>query len=417
MKKDRRVVITGVGAVSPLGNTAGELWDGVREGRCGISRITDFPDEDLPVSIAGQVRGFDPAAAGLTPKEVRHYDYFSQYAVAASLEAMKAAGLESGKNIDPLRLGVYIGSCIGGLKTFIDQTLVWRDEGARRVSPLFVPMLISNLGAGNTAIKTGAQGPCLTPVSACATSTNSVGEAYLAVKDGRAEAIIAGGSEAAIHPLTLGGFCSCKALTTAEDPLQASLPFDSRRGGFVMAEGAGILVLEELEHAKARGAHIIAEVCGYGNTCDAYHYTAPSPDGIVTAKAISDALEQAGFKPEESLYINAHGTGTQLNDKAETKAIKLALGEEQARKARISSTKSMTGHMLGAAGGVELIVSALAIKEGVVPPTIGLTSPDPECDLDYTPLKAVKADIDVAISNSLGFGGHNACVALRKYNG
>ena len=416
MKKDRRVVITGVGAVSPLGNTARDLWEGVKDGRCGINRITDFPDEDLPVRIAGQVKGFDPIAAGLNPKEVRHYDYFSQYAVAASLEAMKSAGLVSGENIDPLRLGVYIGSCIGGLKTFVGQTLVWRDEGARRISPLFVPMLISNLGAGNTAIKVGAKGPCLTPVSACATSTNSVGEAYLAVLDGRADAIIAGGSEAAVHPLTLGGFSSCKALTTAEDPLQASLPFDSRRGGFVMAEGAGILVLEELEHAKARGARIIAEVCGYGNTCDAYHYTAPSPDGIVTAKAITDALDQAGFKEGEALYINAHGTGTQLNDKAETKAIKLALGEAEAHKARISSTKSMTGHMLGAAGAVELIVSALALKEGIVPPTIGLTSPDPECDLDYTPLKAVRADIDIAISNSLGFGGHNACVALRKYN-
>ena len=416
MKKDRRVVITGVGAVTPLGNTAAELWDGVKAGRCGIDRISGFHDEDLPVRIAGQVKGFDPAAAGLGPKEVRHYDYFSQYAVAASLEAMKAAGLVSGENIDPLRLGVYIGSCIGGLKTFIDQTLVWRDEGARRISPLFVPMMISNLGAGNTAIKVGAKGPCLTPVSACATSTNSVGEAYLAVKDGRADAVIAGGSEAAIHPLTLGGFCSCKALTTAEDPLQASLPFDMRRGGFVMAEGAGILVLEDLEHARARGAHIIAEVCGYGNTCDAYHYTAPSPDGIVTAKAIQDALEQAGFKAGEALYINAHGTGTQLNDKAETKAIKLALGPEEARRAHISSTKSMTGHMLGAAGAVELIVSALALEQGVIPPTIGLTCPDPECDLDYTPLEAVRTDLDVALSNSLGFGGHNACVALRKYN-
>ena len=416
MKKDRRVVITGVGAISPLGNTAPELWEGVKSGRCGIDYITGFPEEDLPVKIAGQVKGFDPIAAGLKPIDVRHYDYFSRYAVAASLEAMRCGGLVSGGNIDPLRLGVYIGSCIGGLKTFIDQTLVWHEQGADKVSPLFVPMLISNLGAGNTAIKVGANGPCLTPVSACATSTNSVGEAYLAIKDDRADAILAGGSEAAVHPLTLGGFCNCKALSTETDPSLASLPFDSRRKGFVMAEGAGILLLEEMEHAKARGAHIIAEVCGYGNTCDAYHYTAPSPDGIVTAKAIADALEQAGFKPGESLYINAHGTGTQLNDKAETKAIKLALGEEEARKAHISSSKSMTGHMLGAAGAVELIVSAMALEEGIVPPTIGLTSPDPECDLDYTPLKSVEADLDIAISNSLGFGGHNACVALRKYH-
>ncbi len=417
MEKDRRVVITGVGAVTPLGNTAPELWEGVRNGRCGIDRITNFPQEDLPIKIAAQVKGFDPIAAGLKPIDVRHYDYFSQYAVAASLEAMRCSGLVSGENIDPLRLGVYIGSCIGGLKTFIDQTLVWKEEGASKVSPLFVPMLISNLGAGNTAIKVGANGPCLTPVSACATSTNSVGEAYLAIKHGQADAMIAGGSEAAVHPLTLGGFCNCKALSTAEDPLEASLPFDSRRKGFVMGEGAGILVLEEYEHAKARGAEIIAEVCGYGNTCDAYHYTAPHPDGTITAKAISDALSQAGFKAGENLYINAHGTGTQLNDKAETKAIKIALGTEEAHKAHISSSKSMTGHLLGAAGGVELIVAAMALKEGIVPPTIGLTSPDPECDLDYTPLKAVKADLDIAISDSLGFGGHNACVALRKYNG
>ena len=416
MKKDRRVVITGLGAVTPVGNNVPDMWKSIAGGRCGIDRITGFNPEDLPVPVAAQIKGFDPIAAGLTPSEVRHYDYFSQYAVAASLEAMKQSGLVSGENIDPLRLGVYIGSCIGGLKTFIDQTLVWRDEGARRISPLFVPMLISNLGAGNTAIKTGASGPCLAPVSACATSTNTVGEAYLAIKYSRADAIIAGGSEAAIHPLTLGGFCNCKALSTAENPLEASLPFDSRRRGFVMSEGAGVLVLEELEHAKARGAEIIAEVCGYGNTCDAYHYTAPRPDGTITAKSISDALSEAGFKEGENLYINAHGTGTPMNDKAETTAIKIALGDTQARKARISSSKSMTGHMLGAAGGVELIISALALKEGIVPPTIGLTSPDPDCDLDYTPLKAVKADLDVAISNSLGFGGHNACVELRQYD-
>lgn len=411
-----RVVITGVGAISPLGNSASALWDSVIAGRCGIGHIRGFGDEALPVSVAGQVKDFDPKGHGMTQAEIRHYDLFSQYACAAATEAIESSGLSSGKNIDPLRFGVYIGSCIGGLTTFVDQTKIYLEEGAGNVSPLFAPMIISNIAGGNVAIKYNLQGPCMPVTSACATGTNAIGEAYLAIRDGRADAILAGGSEAALHPLALGGFASARALTPACDPEEASLPFDVRRRGFVMAEGAGVLVLEEYDHAVNRGADIIAEVCGYGHTCDAYHYTAPRPDGTATARAICDALNEAGFSSEDTLYINAHGTGTVLNDKAETKAIKLALGETEAHKASISSTKSMTGHMMGAAGAVECIIAALALKNGTVPPTINLLHPDPECDLDYTPLKALKRDISIAISNSMGFGGHNACLALRRYN-
>jgi len=275
-------------------------------------------------------------------------------------------------------------------------------------------MMIPNIAGGNIAIKYKAKGPCLTHVSACATGTNSIGEAYLAIKCGRADAILAGGSEAAVTPLAIGGFANAKALTTEEDPAKACLPFDARRGGFVMAEGAGVLILEERERAIARGAHIYAEVCGYGCTCDAHHYTAPRPDGITAGRALREALDEAGYKAGENLYINAHGTGTHLNDSTETRAIKVALGEEEARRASVSSTKSMHGHMFGATGAVELIASALALRDGIVPPTIGLEEADPECDLDYTPLEARKRDLDIAISNSLGFGGHNVCVALRR---
>ena len=411
----RRVVITGIGAVTPLGNDIGSNWSAAIAGKCGIAAIRGFEGEDLPISVAGQVKGFDPLAAGLSAADVRHYDIYCQYAVAAALEAMAGSGLVSGENIAADRLGVYIGSGIGGLQTFVNQTNVYMEGGARRVSPLFIPMMIGNMASGNCAIRFDARGVNLSTVAACASSTNSVGEAYIAVRDGRADAIISGGAEAAIHPLSIGGFANSRALSTAEDPLMACLPFDARRKGFVMAEGAGVLVLEEYEHARARGARIIAEVCGYGNSCDAYHYTAPRPDGSTTAAAIREALEEGGYRPGENLYINAHGTGTPLNDKAETKAIILALGEEEAARASISSTKSMTGHMLGAAGAVELIFSALALRDGIVPPTIGLREADPECCLDYTPLKAKKRELDIAVSNSLGFGGHNASVCLRKF--
>lgn len=413
---EKRVVITGMGVITPVGQSIDEFWSNLRAGVCGIRPIEGV-EEPITVSVAGQVRDFDPAAHGLAAGDVRRSDRYSQFAVAASIQAMQQSGLVSGENIAPERLGVYIGSGIGGMQTFVDQTKVLLEEGARRISPLFIPMMISNIASGNVAIRFNAQGVCLPAVSACATSTNTAGEAFRAIKHGYADAILAGGSEATIHALAIGGFANSKALSLATDPTQASIPFDKRRNGFVMAEGAGVMVFEELEHAKQRGATIIAEVVGYGNSCDAYHYTAPRPDGEPASRAMRQALDEAGFKAGEKLYINAHGTSTPLNDKTETKVIKMALGEEEARKASISSTKSMTGHMLGATGAVELIASALALRDGVVPPTIGLREPDEECDLDYTPNTAKEVALDVAISNSLGFGGHNACVALRKYNG
>ena len=411
---ERRVVITGMGVISPIGNDVKTFWENLKAGKCGISRLEGFEEYNLPIHVAGRVKDFDPLNYGLSVAEKRRNDLYSQYAMAASTEAMASSGLVSRENIEAERFGVYVGSGIGGINTFVTQTKILIDEGAARISPLFIPMMIPNIAGGNIAIKYKAQGPCLTHVSACATGTNSIGEAYLAIKYGRADAILTGGSEAAVTPLAIGGFANSRALTTEEDPSKACLPFDRRRGGFVMAEGAGLMMLEEYEHAKARGAEIIAEVCGYGCTCDAHHYTAPRPDGIPAAKAIREALDEAGYREGENLYVNAHGTGTHLNDAAETNALKLALGEADAHRASVSSTKSMTGHMFGATGAVELMASALALKEGIVPPTIGLEEADPECDLDYTPLQARKRDLDVAISNSLGFGGHNVCVALRK---
>ncbi len=403
-----------MGVISPIGNDVKTFWENLKAGKCGISRLEGFEEYNLPIHVAGRVKDFDPLNYGLSVAEKRRNDLYSQYAMAAATEAMASSGLVSRENIEAERFGVYIGSGIGGINTFVTQTKILFDEGADRISPLFIPMMIPNIAGGNIAIKYKAQGPCLTHVSACATGTNSIGEAYLAIKYGRADAILTGGSEAAVTPLAIGGFANSRALTTEEDPSKACLPFDRRRGGFVMAEGAGLMMLEEYEHAKARGAEIIAEVCGYGCTCDAHHYTAPRPDGIPAAKAIKEALTEAGYREGENLYVNAHGTGTHLNDAAETNALKLALGEADARRASVSSTKSMTGHMFGATGAVELMASALALKEGIVPPTIGLEEADPECDLDYTPLQARKRDLDVAISNSLGFGGHNVCVALRK---
>ena len=410
----RRVVITGLGVISPVGNDVNTFWESLKTGKCGISRIEGFEEYNLPIHVAGRVKDFDPLKFGLSAAEKRRNDIYSQYAMAAAAQAMADSGLDSSQNIDENRFGVYLGSGIGGIQTFVTQTKILFDDGVDRISPLFIPMMIPNIAGGNIAIKYKAKGPCLTHVSACATGTNSIGEAYLAIKCGRADAILAGGSEAAVTPLAIGGFANAKALTTEEDPAKACLPFDARRGGFVMAEGAGVLILEEREHAIARGAHIYAEVCGYGCTCDAHHYTAPRPDGITAGRALREALDEAGYKAGENLYINAHGTGTHLNDSTETRAIKVALGEDDARRASVSSTKSMHGHMFGATGAVELIASALALKDSIVPPTIGLQEADPECDLDYTPMEARRRDLDIAISNSLGFGGHNVCVALRR---
>ncbi len=413
---EHRVVITGLGVISPVGNTVAEFWNNLTAGKCGIDLIKGFEDYDLPIKVAGQVKNFDPAANGLDSANVRRSDVYCQYAMAAAYQAMMDSGLVSGENVDPERLGTYIGSGIGGLQTFVTETEKLLNEGVHRISPLFIPMMIANIASGNVAIKFNAQGVCLPVVTACATGTHSAGEAYRAIKYGYADAIITGGAEASVHPLAIGGFANSKALTRTDDPTKASIPFNINRSGFVMGEGAGVLIFESLENAQKRGAKIYAEVCGYGNSCDAHHYTAPRPDGIPASRAMKQSLDEAGFDAEkDTLYINAHGTSTPLNDKTETAVIKLALGEEVARKAMISSTKSMTGHMLGATGAVELIASALALQNGVVPPTIGLTDPDPDCDLDYVPNVVRKADVTVAISNTLGFGGHNSCVALRKW--
>lgn len=416
---NRRVVVTGTGVVSPVGNNTETFWKNLLEGVCGIDFITAFPTDDLPVKIAGEVKDFSPADYEIETPFARKQDKFTVYAVAAAWQAMKESGLvaaEEGGNIDPFRLGVYVGSGIGGFNTQVRETVKLINEGAKWVSPLFIPTMISNIAAGNIAIRNNACGPCLPVVTACATSTHTIGEAFRAIRHGYADAIIAGGSEAAIIPLGIAGFANAKALSRAEDPKYASLPFNKNRGGFVMAEGAAMLVLEEYEHAVARGAEIIAEVCGYGNTCDAHHVTAPRPDGKTQSAAIRMALDEAGYTSDDVLYINAHGTGTALNDTSETAAFKLALGED-AYKAHISSTKGTTGHMLGAAGGVEAVATVLALKNGVVPATINLDEADPECDLNYTPNKPVKAELTIGISDSLGFGGHNGCVAFRKYNG
>ena len=414
---DRRVVITGVGVISPVGNNITDFWNSLVEGKCGIDTIKGYDIDTLPVKVAGQIKDFDPEANGLDRANVRRSDKYCQYAMAAAHQAMMDSGLVSGENIEPDRLGSYIGSGIGGMETFVNETEKLLNEGISRISPLFVPMMISNIAAGNVAIKYNAQGVCLPVVTACATGTHAAGEAYRAIKHGYADAIITGGAEASVHPLSIGGFANSRALSREEDPLKASLPFNVNRKGFVIAEGAGVMIFESLENALKRGAHIYAEVVGYGNSCDAHHYTAPRPDGIPASRAIKQSLAEAGFDAEkDTLYINAHGTGTPLNDVSETTAIKLALGEETAHKAIISSSKSMTGHMLGATGAVELIVAALTLKNGIVTPTNGLDGQDPECDLDYTPNVARKADVTVAISNSLGFGGHNSCVALRKWN-
>lgn len=413
--EERRVVITGMGIISPIGNNTGTFRKSLEEGRCGITLLEGMDEYgELPVHVAGRVKDFDPVALGMDAGSVRRSDLFSRFATCAAIEAVAQSGLKAGENIEPDKFGVYVGSGIGGMQTFINQTKVMLEEGVSRISPHFIPMLISNIGAGNIAIRFNAQGPCLPVVSACSTSTHAVGEAFRAIKFGMADAIIAGGSEAAVNPLGLGGFANIKALSTSSDPMQASLPFDRRRGGFVMAEGAAMLVLEEYGHAVARGAEIIAEVAGYGNTCDAYHYTAPRPDGTTTAAAVKQSLSEAGYESGKMLYINAHGTGTLLNDKCETAAIKLALGEAEARKAMISSTKSMTGHMIGAAGAAELIASAIALKEGFLPPTIGYKEPDPDCDLDYIPCEARQVQAEFALSSSLGFGGHNAVVTLKR---
>lgn len=400
-----------MGVVTPVGNDLETTWNNLINGVCGIAPIASFDTSDLPVKIAAELKDFDPLNAGVDKAFAKRNDRFAIYAMAAAYQAMKD---NEDLQLDPSRLGVYIGSGIGGFDTILREITKMNAEGPRWVSPLMIPTMIGNMASGSVAIRYNAQGPTLPIVTACSTGTHSIGEAYRAIKHGYADAIISGGCEAGINRISIAGFANCKALTKAEDPLHASLPFHKNRGGFVIGEGAGIVLLEEYKHAKQRGAKIYGEVCGYGNSCDAYHSTAPRPDGTTQSLAIKQALDEAGYKAGENLYINAHGTGTPMNDSGETKAIKIAMGEEEARRAHISSTKSEMGHALGAAGGIELVVAAMALNTGIIPPTIGLDEPDPECDLDYTPNKAVKANLDIAISSSFGFGGHNACVAIRK---
>lgn len=404
------VAITGLGAITPVGNDIPALWSSVLAGRHGIAPITRFHTEGYKTSLAAEVKDFDPLM-WMERSDARRSDLFTQYAVAAAFQAMADSGLAG--TVAPERLGVYFGSGTGGMITFSQEYEKLLASGPRRVSPLFIPMLISNMAAGTIAIRFGAKGPCLPVVTACATGASALGEAYRAIAHGYADAVIAGGAEASIVPLAVAGFSNMTALSSAQDPDAASLPFDSRRAGFVMGEGAGALILEEYGHAKARGAKIYALLAGYGSTCDAHHITAPDPEGESAARAIRDAAQEAGLPETGTVYVNAHGTGTPLNDAAETLAIKKALGGHLGRTA-VSSTKAVTGHMLGAAGAVEAIIAALALQNGILPPTAGLTSPDPACDLDYVPLTPRQADISLALSVSLGFGGHNACLALRK---
>ena len=408
----RRVVITGMGAVTPIGNDVASFWQGLCAGRCGVGPITKFDASEYKVKVAAEDKDFDPSQY-MEKAELRKYDPFCQYALAAASQAMEQSGLEGA--CPPEEAGVYFGSGIGGIDTFGQQYQTMMEKGPRRVSPFFIPALIINMAGGLIAIKYNLQGAAVSSVTACATGNNAIGEAYRAIKHGYLTAALAGGAEAAIVPLGLAGFSNMKALSTEEDPQKACVPFDARRSGFVMGEGAGALVLEEYEHAKARGARIFAEVCGYGATCDAHHITAPDPEGKGGARALKLAYEEAGGCGDpHKLYINAHGTSTPLNDACETLAIKKGLGEEAARACMVSSTKSMTGHMLGAAGAVEAIACAMALHQGMVPPTIGYQEPDPACDLDYVPNTARKAEIELALSASLGFGGHNAYLAFRN---
>lgn len=406
----RRVVVTGLGAVSPVGNDIETMWKNMLDGVCGIEEITAFDTSDFKVHIAGTVKDFEPEKY-FEKREAKKLDIYCQYALAAAQQAVDDSGIMG--NIDENRFGVYIGAGIGGLQTFVNNTLGLDHGGPRKVSPFFIPMMIGNIATGNAAIRFNAKGVTLSVMSACATGTNSIGEAFHAVKDGYADAIIAGGAEAVVAPLTIAGFQNMKALSTNPDPKKASRPFDKDRDGFVMGEGAGILILEEYEHAKARGAKIYAEFAGYGNTCDAHHITAPDPEGAGLARAIKIAFDEANVPEDAQIYINAHGTSTHLNDLTETMAFKSALGDK-AYDASISSTKSMTGHMLGATGAIEAIAAVKAIDDGMIPPTINLDEPDEGLDLDYTPKTAKKRDVNVAASTNLGFGGHDACVVFKK---
>lgn len=415
----RRVVITGMGAVSCVGNSVAEMWDSVVNGRCGITRVTLFDPSDLKTQIAGEVHGLNPEDY-FPPKEVHRTDDFCVYAVAAFTEAARDAGLpldlrEEGSPLDPDRTGVCIGSGIGGMRTLESQSRVLFERGPNRISPFFIPMLISDMASGMISIRSGARGPNFAAVSACSSGAHAIGESFSAIARGDADAMICGGAEATISRLGFAGFCAMKAMSVRnDDPLHASRPFDRDRDGFVMSEGAGVLILEELEHAKARGAHIHAEVIGYGASCDAYHITSPAPGGSGGVLAFRMAMKNAGINPADVDYVNAHGTSTHLNDLYETQALKTIFGEH-ANSMAISSTKGTMGHGLGAAGGFETIICAKVLQTGIVPPTINYTTPDPECDLDYTPNTAREyKQMNIAINTNLGFGGHNGVIVLKK---
>ena len=409
---ERRVVITGLGAITPLGNNVEDFWKGIKAGKCGIDQITKFDTTNFKVKIAGEVKEYNPEDY-FERREAKRLDLFSQYAMISAREAWKDSNLDKEKE-KMERVGVIIGSGIGGIQTIETENKKCNEKGPDRVSPMYIPMGILNMATGNVAIDIGAKGESMAMVTACASGTHCIGESFRMIKHGYQDIVLAGGTEAGITPLSIAGFTNIKALTKAEDKNRASIPFDKERNGFVMAEGAGVVVLEEYEHAKNRGAKIYAEIVGYGATSDAYHITSPAPGGEGGARAMKLAMEEANVKPEEITYINAHGTSTQLNDSCETQAIKTALGEENAKKVMVSSTKSHTGHLLGAAGAVETIVCSKAIEEGFVPATINYKVPDEECDLDIVPNEGRKHEIVYAMSNSLGFGGHNSSILLKK---
>jgi 3-oxoacyl-[acyl-carrier-protein] synthase II len=410
---NNRVVITGMGAITPIGNDVASYWEGLIEGKNGVDFITHFDTEKFKVKLAAEVKNFIPENY-MDRKEAKRMDRYCQFAMAAAKEAIENSGLDL-ENENKYRMGVLIGSGIGGLATIEKEVKTLMEKGPNRVSPLFIPMAISNMAAGNVAIKYGAKGICSCVVTACASGTNAIGDAFHLIRNGVSDVMITGGAEGSITELALAGFTNLTALSNSNDPDRASTPFDKERSGFVMGEGAGIVILESLEHALNRGAKIYAEVVGYGATGDAYHMTSPAPDGEGGARAMQSAIEDAGIGKSDISYINAHGTSTPLNDKFETAAIKTVFGE-QAYNVPVSSTKSMTGHLLGAAGAIEAIACAKALEEGIIPPTIGYSNPDPDCDLDCVPNEARKAELQYALSNSLGFGGHNATIILKKWN-
>ena len=410
---ERRVVVTGLGAITPIGNNVEEFWKGIREGKCGIDNITAFDATNFKVKLAAEVKNYDPEEY-FERREAKRLDKFSQYAIIAAREAWKDSGLDKEKeNME--RVGVILGSGIGGIETIETEQTKILQKGPDRVSPMYIPMGISNMATGNVAIEIGTKGESIAMVTACATGTHCIGESFRMIKHGYQDIVLAGGTEAAVTPLSIAGFSNIKALSKSEDKNRASIPFDKERNGFVMGEGAGIIILEELEHAKARGAKIYAEIVGYGATSDSYHITSPAPGGEGGARAMKIAMQEGNVKPEEITYINAHGTSTHLNDSCETQAIKTALGEENAQKVMVSSTKGHTGHLLGAAGGIEAIVCSKAIQEGFIPATINYQVPDEECDLDVVPNEGRKVTVEYAMSNSLGFGGHNSTILLKKF--